>query len=80
VPLLRQAGHDVMLGLPVDGVVDPADVVLCTDPNAAQAAEMIGCRVVHLRASPRPAGPQEDGSIYRYDQAALMAAISGRRG
>ncbi|MEA3389779.1 chemotaxis protein CheA [Sphingobium sp. CCH11-B1] len=78
-PLLRQAGHEVMLGLPADGAVDPGDVVLCTDPNAAQAAEMIGCRVVHLRASPRPAGPQEDGSIYRYDQAALMAAISGRR-
>jgi two-component system chemotaxis sensor kinase CheA len=38
----------------------------------------MGCRVVHLRASPRPAGPQ-DGSIYRYDQDALMAAIAGRR-
>ncbi|MFD1106669.1 chemotaxis protein CheA [Sphingobium olei] len=78
-PLLRQAGHDVILGLPADGAVDPADVVLCTDPDAVQAAEMIGCRVVHLRASPRPAGPQEDGSIYRYDQAALMAAIGGQR-
>lgn len=78
-PLLRQAGHDVILGLPADGAVDPADVVLCTDPDAVQAAEMIGCRVVHLRASPRPAGPQEDGSIYRYDQAALIAAISGQR-
>jgi two-component system chemotaxis sensor kinase CheA len=78
-PLLRQAGHDVVLGLPGDSAVDPADVVLCADPDAAQAAEIMGCRVVQLRASPRPVSPQEDGSIYRYDQAALMAAIAGRR-
>ena len=39
-------------------------------------AGMIGCRIVHLRASPRAAGPQDD-SIYRYDQDALMAAIAG---
>ncbi|MDO7836044.1 chemotaxis protein CheW [Sphingobium sp. HBC34] len=77
-PLLRQAGHDVVLGLPGDAIVDPGDVVLCTGGDAAQAAEIMGCRVVHLRASPRPVGPQ-DGSIYRYDQDALMAAIAGRR-
>ncbi len=77
-PLLRQAGHDVVLGLPVDAIVDPEDVVLCADAGAAQAAEIMGCRVVQLRASPRPVGPQ-DGSIYRYDQAALMAAIAGQR-
>lgn len=77
-PLLRQAGHDVVLGLPGDCAVDPDDVVLCTEADAAQAAEIMGCRVVHLRASPRPTGPQ-DGSIYRYDQDALMAAIAGRR-
>jgi two-component system chemotaxis sensor kinase CheA len=79
-PLLRQAGHEVVLGLPGDSAVDPADVVLCADPDAAQAAEIMGCRVVQLRASPRPVGPREDGSIYRYDQAALMAAIAGSRG
>ncbi|SEJ36750.1 two-component system, chemotaxis family, sensor kinase CheA [Sphingobium sp. AP50] len=78
-PLLRQAGHDVVLGLPGDSAVDPDDVVLCADAGAAQAAEIMGCRVVQLRASPRPVDPQ-DGSIYRYDQAALMAAIAGRRG
>lgn len=77
-PLLRQAGHDVVLGLPGDAAVDPGDVVLCTGGDVAQAAEIMGCRVVHLRASPRPVGPQ-DGSIYRYDQDALMAAIAGRR-
>ncbi|WP_420143411.1 chemotaxis protein CheA [Sphingobium sp.] len=77
-PLLRQAGHDVLIGLPSDSSVDPDDVVLCTEADAAQAAEIMGCRVVHLRATPRPASPQ-DGSIYRYDQDALMAAIAGRR-
>jgi two-component system, chemotaxis family, sensor kinase CheA len=77
-PLLRQAGHDVVLGLPEEAAVDPADVVLCSDGDLSQAAEILGCRVVQLRASPRPAGPQ-DSSIYRYDQDALMAAISGAR-
>lgn len=83
VPLLRQAGYDVVLGLPRDGTVDPQDVVLCTGADTALAAgtiaEMMGCRVVHLRASPRPAGPK-DGSIYRYDQDALMAALAHGQG
>lgn len=77
-PLLRQAGHDVVMGLPADRPVEPDDIVLCGGTDAAQAAEIMGCRVVQLRASPRPVGPQ-DGSIYRYDQAALMAAIAGGR-
>ncbi|CAD7337543.1 hypothetical protein SPHS6_01553 [Sphingobium sp. S6] len=77
-PLLRQAGHDVLLGLPQDEPVDPADVVLSSGGDISQAAEILGCRIVQLRASPRPTGP-EDGSIYRYDQDALMAAISGTR-
>lgn len=76
-PLLRQAGHDVILGLPADAV-DPRDVVLCSAADTAQAAEMFGCRVVQLRASQRPAGPA-DTSIYRYDQDALMQALSGSR-
>lgn len=75
-PLLRQAGHEVILGLPEDRMVEPADVVLSSATDLSQAAEIMGCRVVQLRASPRPAGPQ-DSSIYRYDQDALMAAISG---
>ncbi|WIW88718.1 chemotaxis protein CheW [Sphingobium sp. V4] len=78
-PLLRQAGHDVMLGLPADAAVDPRDVVLCSGSDAVQAAEIMGCRVVQLRTSPRAAGPQ-DGSIYRYDQDALMAAIASGQG
>ncbi|WP_449471229.1 chemotaxis protein CheA [Sphingobium chungangianum] len=77
-PLLRQAGHEVLLGLPQEEAVDPADVVLCSDRDLTQAAEILGCRIVQLRASPKPAGP-EDGSVYRYDQDALMAAITGTR-
>ncbi|MDI1294385.1 MAG: chemotaxis protein CheW [bacterium] len=77
-PLLRQAGYDVVLGLPADSVA-AQDVVLCSGSDAAQAAEIMGCRVVHLRASPRSADPT-DASIYRYDQDALMAAIAGKRG
>ncbi|WP_242126018.1 chemotaxis protein CheW [Sphingobium sp. Sx8-8] len=82
-PLLRQAGHEVVLGLPADAVVDPRDVVLFSgadDVRATEmlAADMLGCRVVHLRATPRPSGPQ-DSSIYRYDQDALMAAVSGSK-
>jgi two-component system chemotaxis sensor kinase CheA len=68
-----------MLGLPADAVVDPRDVVLCSGSDAVQAAEIMGCRVVQLRTSPRAAGPQ-DGSIYRYDQDALMAAIASGQG
>ncbi|APL94633.1 chemotaxis protein CheA [Sphingobium indicum] len=75
-PLLRQAGHEVVMGLPADEAVDPQDVVLFTGSDASQAGELLGCRIVHLRATPRPAGPQ-DSSIYRYDQDALMAALSG---
>ena len=82
-PLLRQAGHDVVLGLPSDAPLDPQDVLLCTGADTAQAASMVadmtGCRVVQLRVSPRAAGPH-DSSIYRYDQDALMAAIAGGQG
>ena len=66
------------MGLPADEAVDPQDVVLFTGSDASQASELLGCRIVHLRATPRPAGPQ-DSSIYRYDQDALMAALAGSR-
>lgn len=72
-----------MLGLPADALLDPQDVLLCTGVDTMQAAGMVadltGCRVVQLRASPRAAGPS-DMSIYRYDQDALMAAIAGGQG
>lgn len=75
-PLLRHAGHQVLIGLPEGEPVDPRDIVLCTTSDAGQAVEALGCRVVRLRPVPQPAGP-EDASIYRYDQQALMAAIAG---
>ena len=77
-PLLRQAGHEVVLGLPGDAI-DAGDIVLCAGGDAVQAAEIMGCRVVQLRATPRGTGPS-DGSIYRYDQDALMAALASGRG
>jgi two-component system chemotaxis sensor kinase CheA len=77
-PLLRQAGQDVVIGLPTDASISPQDVVLCMDSDAAQAADLMGCRSVQLRRLPRPAGPR-DQSIYRYDQDALLAAIGGLR-
>ncbi|MBB6190591.1 two-component system chemotaxis sensor kinase CheA [Sphingobium wenxiniae] len=75
-PLLRQAGHEVLIGLPEGAAVDPSDIVLCTTSDAMQAADVLGCRTVQLRAAPQPSGPQ-DASIYRYDRRALMAAIAG---
>ncbi|MDX3901577.1 MAG: chemotaxis protein CheA [Sphingobium sp.] len=78
-PLLRQAGYEVTIGLPDDGSLGAGDVILCgTAAAAGQAADLTGCPVVQLRASPRAAGPA-DGSIYRYDQNALMSAIAGAR-
>lgn len=75
-PLLRQAGHEVVMGLPAGEAVDPQDVVLFTGSDTSPANELLGCRIVQLRATPRPTGPQ-DSSIYRYDQDALMAALAG---
>lgn len=77
-PLLRQAGHEVVLGLPADAAVEPDDIVLFSNGDAGPPVDMPGCRVVQLRATPRPSGPQ-DSSIYRYDQDALMAAIASAR-
>ena len=75
-PLLRQAGHEVVMGLPAGEALDPQDVVLFTGSDTSPANELLGCRIVQLRATPRPTGPQ-DSSIYRYDQDALMAALAG---
>jgi len=75
-PLLRHAGHDVLIGLPDGEALDPRDIVLCTTSDAMQVADILGCRAVQLRAAQQPSGPQ-DASIYRYDQPALMAAIAG---
>ncbi|AUW60338.1 chemotaxis protein CheA [Sphingobium sp. SCG-1] len=76
-PLLRQAGHDVLLGLPEDGAVRPDDVVLyaqadtCTAMRSDQPA-------VQIRNLPSPKN-SKDRSVYRYDRDGLMAAISAAR-
>lgn len=75
-PLLRQAGKQVVIGLPTDPVL-PDDVLLSIDAGSAEAADLMGCRLIQLRRTRQPAGPG-DRSIYRYDQDALIAAVNGR--
>ncbi|MEJ7925399.1 chemotaxis protein CheW [Sphingobium sp. AN641] len=77
-PLLRQAGHEVVLGLAHDIVAGDGDVILCSMPGTTVAADLADRPILRLRATPRSAGP-EDSSIYRYDRDALMAAISSAR-
>ncbi|MGE4323580.1 MAG: chemotaxis protein CheW [Sphingobium sp.] len=76
-PLLRQSGYAVVLGLPGDAMVDPADVVLCDSrSDAVRVAEKLGFRIIRLRAALHPSDPG-DASIYRYDRDALINALSG---
>ncbi|MCW2410575.1 MULTISPECIES: chemotaxis protein CheA [unclassified Sphingobium] len=70
-PLLVQAGYDVVLGAAGDA---PPDVVLC---GSGHAPAPMGVPVLALREQPQlPADPDAPPSIYRYDRAGLMAAIS----
>lgn len=74
-PLIRQAGYEAVLSGQAD--VEDADVVLCL--SQSEAASIVKDRpVVRLRQAQRPEGP-EDGSIYRYDRDALIAAIESAR-
>ena len=73
-PIVEAAGYDV-----VAAGSAPADVVIASadgDPiGQSQAAE-----VIRLRSAPDPLGHADD-SIYRYDRAALLAALGrGRTG
>ncbi len=68
-PLLRQAGHDVVMG--VEGGISADDVILCT--RSGSDATLPPARAV-LRLRTAPSGA-DDGSIYRYDRDAVMAAI-----
>jgi len=77
-PLLRQAGHDVVFGLPVDGAMRADDIVLTTRADTDVVAVPKGQPVVHLRSARGP-GSGKDKSIYRYDRDALMAAIAAAR-
>jgi two-component system chemotaxis sensor kinase CheA len=78
-PLLRQAGHEVVFGMPEKAAMRPGDVVLST---AGEPVRQRGRRgdppVIRLRNSPRGAG-SSDPSIYRYDRDGLMRAIEAAR-
>lgn len=76
-PLLRHAGHEVVLGMVPEGEMRPGDIILST--HGEEPAVVPNSRnIVRLRATPRPRGPG-DPSIYRYDRDALMAAIDAAR-
>lgn len=73
-PLLEGLGYRIVTA--GEGVT--ADIVIAgTDNDDAAAAE--GAEVLRLRASPEPAN-EEDGSIYRYDRAALLSALGAAGG
>lgn len=76
-PLLRQAGHDVLLGLPEDGTVRPDDVVLYAQADI-QDAVPADQPTVQIRSLPSPKH-SKDRSVYRYDREGLMAAIDAAR-
>jgi two-component system chemotaxis sensor kinase CheA len=71
-PIVESAGYQVV-GSDHDGT---ADVVIVADgahPGAGTAA-----RVISLRAN--PGDPAAEGSIYRYDRAGLLMALSAGAG
>lgn len=71
-PLIEAAGYEVILGQ--HAVTGRPDVIIDTASDVAEPAVDIGVPVVRLRSAPTPARG-EDGSIYRYDRTALMAAL-----
>ncbi|MES1985359.1 MAG: chemotaxis protein CheA [Pseudomonadota bacterium] len=78
-PLLKQAGYDVLIGMPEGHALRPDDVILCVNADTAKALST-DRPIVQLRSATKPHS-NEDRSIYRYDRNAVMAAIdSARRG
>lgn len=65
-PIVESLGYRVA---PADGSEQP-DVVIASDSSADTPD---GARVLRLRATPEES---QDGSIYRYDRLALLAALS----
>ena len=72
-PMIESLGYRVVAA--GEGV--SADIVIAGDDTPAPAAPQ-GATLLRLRATPQPAG-EADGSIYRYDRAALLAALGGVR-
>lgn len=69
-PLVEAAGYGVVIGQ--DAATARPDIIIDSAGIDGQPADDIGVPVVRLRSD--PAGG-EDGSIYRYDRTALMAAL-----
>ena len=80
-PLLGQAGFEIVWG--GENVAHrPGDIVLLTSDDGIAPAELApDAPLVRLRRASQPQGP-DDNSIYRYDQDALIGAITtlGQRG
>jgi two-component system, chemotaxis family, sensor kinase CheA len=73
-PLLIQAGYEIAWGKEGDAVRSD-DVLLLTSDDIAREISAADAPVIRLRNASTPAGPDDD-SIYRYDRARLLEAIS----
>lgn len=76
-PLLKQAGYDVLIGMPEGQAIRPDDVILCVNADTAKALSTHQ-PIVQLRSAAKPQS-KDDRSIYRYDRDAVMAAIDSAR-
>jgi two-component system chemotaxis sensor kinase CheA len=75
-PLIESLGYKIVAA--ADGVA--ADVVIATDDSESEgAAPAAAGRVLRIRSRPDVSGRKDD-SIYRYDRAALIDALSSRSG
>lgn len=70
-PLVESAGYQVV------DEADAADAdVAVTLADHAAASSLQAARAIHLRSTPEP-GSADEGTIYRYDRAAVLAALRG---
>ncbi|HEX4847979.1 MAG TPA: chemotaxis protein CheA [Novosphingobium sp.] len=70
-PLIEQAGYVVV----DEHAQDPADVSVLLEGSAAAAAPLAAAATVVLRST-RTAASGADGTIYRYDRKAVLAALA----
>ena len=78
------SGQDAKKPAPSDGADSPsdadeadADIAIVSEAGAAKKAA--AARVIRVRAEPDPASKKDD-SIYRYDRAALLTALTSVAG